>query len=49
MRRNRLALVEEVYGYAMKDSKCLRRPQSHFLDLVIDGPPCGTGSRTAPT
>jgi hypothetical protein len=37
MTRNRLALVEEVYGYAMQDGKYLRRPESHYLDLVVDG------------
>jgi hypothetical protein len=37
MTRNRLALVEVVYGYAMLDGKYLRRPESHFLDLVVDG------------
>lgn len=37
--RNRLALVEEVYGHAMQDGRYLRRPESHFLDLVIDGTP----------
>jgi hypothetical protein len=39
VRRNRLALVEEVYGYAMQDGKYLRRPESHYLDLVVDETP----------
>ncbi|HEX5994690.1 MAG TPA: hypothetical protein VFY84_06075 [Jiangellales bacterium] len=39
MTRNHLALADRVYSRTWQDGKYLRRPESHYLDFVVDGAP----------